>query len=513
MRRTRALPRASRCAAGLVALAAGLLARPAAAELEPKLLAGVQAALKAQDTARAERLLDQAYRSGRDPQILLHLGRVALAAGRPAGAADLFRRYLDTLDEGVDEPAQREISAHLGSLREPLGEVLVEAEGSGVLLVDGHLVGALPLPGPVLVGAGPHRFRVESGARRYESDALTVPPGRQAELRLSPGAHGTAVAVLTLSPVVLPRIVGAAARILTPAVARAASDAAQREHAVLYPRDKAAALLASRPDRCPDEPQCLSELAGEAQARALLNLRLREEGGRSVFSAELVDAPSGDVAATADALLPPDEAGRAAAIGGLVHKVLASGLLRPRGTLAIGSMPPGASITVDGQARGVTPLERAALAGRHKVRLVLPGHAPYEAEVEVAAGQAAAVQAALVPVSRDAPGQAAVSRVGAASTRPRWRLALGGTLLGAGAVLAGFGISALSVHGGCADSTPPLPEAECDYFYSTQAVGGALLGAGAVSLVGGAVLLALPPRRASRGATISTATAPLAVRF
>jgi hypothetical protein len=491
--------RNSRCLAGLVALAAALVARPAAAELDAKLLAGVQAALKAQDPARAERLLEQAYRSGRDPQILLHLGRVALAAGRQAGAADLFRRYLDTLAEGVDEPAQREINAHLGSLREPVGEVLVQAGGGGVLLVDGHLVGALPLPGPVLVGAGPHRFRVENGSRRYESDALTVPPGRQAELRLSPGAHGTAVAVLTLSPVVLPRLVGAAARILTPAVARAAADAAQREHAVLYPRDKAAALLAGRPDRCPDEPQCLSELAGEAQARALLTLRLREEGGRSVFVAELVDAPSGDVSATAEALLPPDEAGRAAAIGGLVHKVLASGLLRPRGALAIGSVPPGARITVDGQARGVTPLERASLVGRHKVQLALPGYAPYEVEVEVAAGQTAAVQATLVPPGSDTPR--VMPAAGTAPTRPRWRLALGGTLLGAGALLAGFGISALAVHGGCADTTPPLPEAECDYFYSTQAVGGALLGA---------VLLALPPRRAAR---ISSASPSLAVWF
>lgn len=483
----------TREAAALLALA--LWSGRAAADVDPRVLESAQAAL-AKDPARAQQILEQAYRSSRDPQLFLHLGRAALAAGRKAGAADLFRRYLDSLGERTDEAAQREVAAHLNSLGATLGEVLVTAEGGGLLLVDGHLVGALPLPGPVLVEAGPHRFRVEVGPKRYETDELTVPAGRQADLRLSPGARGTAVAVLTLSPVVLLRILGSAERLLTPAVQRAALEAAQREHAVLYPREKTAALFAPRPAACPDEPVCLSEAAAEAQARALLSLRVQQEGGRSVLAAEMVDVPSGDVSATESAPLPGDDPGRAAAVGALVKKVLASGLLRKRGTLAIGSLPSGATVIVDERVRGTTPLERAALAGRHAIRLELAGHAPYRTEVEVGAGQTASVQGQLVPSGT--PTGPLATGPSAPTGRPAWRLATGGVLLGAGALLAGFGISALSVNGGCADVVAPLPDAECDYFYGTRAVGGSLLGVGVAAAVGGAVLLALPgpkPRR------------------
>lgn len=461
----------------------------AVADVDPRVLENALAAMP-RDPARAQQLLEQAYRSSRDPQLFLHLGRAALAAGRKAGAADLFRRYLDSLGERADEPAQREIAAHQNSLGERLGEVLVTAEGGGLLLVDGHLVGALPLPGPVLVEAGPHRFRVEVGSKHYETDELTVPAGRQADLRLSPGARGTAVAVLTLSPVVLLRVIGAAERLFTAAVLRAAAEAAQREHAVLYPREKTAALFAQRPSRCPDEPVCLTEAAAEAQARALLSLRVLQEGGRSVLAAEMVDAPSGDVSAMESMPLPGDEPGRAATIGALVKKVLGSGLLRKRGTLAVGSLPSGASVIVDERVRGTTPLERAALAGRHVLRLELAGHAPYRTEVEVEAGQTASVQAQLAP-SGAATGSLATAP-SAPAGRPAWRLATGGVLLGTGVLLAGFGISAFSVNGGCADAVAPLPDAECDYFYSTRAVGGALLGVGAAAAIGGVVLLALP---------------------
>lgn len=483
----------ARGAAALFALT--LASGSAAADVDPRVLESALAVM-AKDPARAQHLLEQAYRSSRDPQLFLHLGRAALAAGRKAGAADLFRRYLDSLGERADEPAQREIAAHLNSLGEKLGEVLVTAEGGGLLLVDGQLVGALPLPGPVLVEAGPHRFRVEVGSKRYETDELTVPAGRQADLRMSPGARGTAVAVLTLSPVVLLRVVGTAERLLSPAVLRAAGEAAQREHAVLYPREKTAALFAQRAAGCPDEPVCLSEVAAEAQARALLSLRVQKEGSRSVLAAEMVDAPSGDVSATESTPLPADEPGRAAAVGALIKKALSSGLLRKRGTLAIGSLPSGATVIVDERVRGKTPLERAALAGRHAIRLELTGHAPYLTEVEVGPGQTASVQAQLVPAGA-ATGTLATTP-SAKAGRPVWRLATGGVLLGAGVLLAGFGISALSVNGGCADAVAPLPDAECDYFYGTRAVGGALLGVGAASMIGGAVLLALPgpkPRR------------------
>lgn len=75
--------------------------------------------------------------------------------------------------------------------------------------------------------------------------------------------------------------------------------------------------------------------------------------------------------------------------------------------------------------------------------------------------------------------------------RPRWRLALGGALLGAGAVVGGFGVSGLSVDKGCKQSTDP----GCTGEYQTGGIGGGLLGVG-IGLVGaGVVLMAIPGSR------------------
>jgi hypothetical protein len=57
----------------------------------------------------------------------------------------------------------------------------------------------------------------------------------------------------------------------------------------------------------------------------------------------------------------------------------------------------------------------------------------------------------------------------------------------------GFGISALSVNGGCV-SDPVAPIEKCSDRFTTRTVGGALLGVGIAVSAGGAVLLALPGR-------------------
>jgi tetratricopeptide (TPR) repeat protein len=90
---------------------------------------------------------------------------------------------------------------------------------------------------------------------------------------------------------------------------------------------------------------------------------------------------------------------------------------------------------------------------------------------------------------------------GAGPARPVWRLVTGGVALGGGLVIAGFGVSALSVNGACARTQPPLPERpECAEIYDTSTVGGALLGAGLPLAVAGALLIALPDLRQRRRA-------------
>lgn len=83
------------------------------------------------------------------------------------------------------------------------------------------------------------------------------------------------------------------------------------------------------------------------------------------------------------------------------------------------------------------------------------------------------------------------SREHSPAKRPRWRLIVGGAVIGAGLVLTGFGGSALAAQGKCVD-IPTAPAQICDEVFATKPVGGALLGTGAVVVIGGIVLMAWP---------------------
>jgi hypothetical protein len=111
----------------------------------------------------------------------LFLG-VVLGAAQPAAAAT------------ESEPAAE---AELGT------ELTVSGPPGAFLRVDDKPVGRLPLEAPLALPAGPHRFLLEHRGLRYESDVLPIPQGRVAELSLSPGNQGTAIAVLSLTPMVL----------------------------------------------------------------------------------------------------------------------------------------------------------------------------------------------------------------------------------------------------------------------------------------------------------------------
>jgi serine/threonine-protein kinase len=67
-----------------------------------------------------------------------------------------------------------------------------------------------------------------------------------------------------------------------------------------------------------------------------------------------------------------------------------SGVARPvetlssLGSLKIESKPGGAEVSIDGEHRGLTPLELTLPPGAHEVRLTLPDHGDWEAQVKVA---------------------------------------------------------------------------------------------------------------------------------
>lgn len=77
-----------------------------------------------------------------------------------------------------------------------------------------------------------------------------------------------------------------------------------------------------------------------------------------------------------------------------------------------------------------------------------------------------------------------------ASTRPLWRLALGGGLAAAGVGLVIGGAYAWSIDGQCATPDPP-----CERIYKTTAGGVSAVALGSAAIVGGVILLALPAKR------------------
>ncbi|MCQ8894624.1 MAG: PEGA domain-containing protein [Methanolinea sp.] len=71
-----------------------------------------------------------------------------------------------------------------------------------------------------------------------------------------------------------------------------------------------------------------------------------------------------------------------------------------QGALSVESVPPGASVTVDGQLRGVTPLVIHDLpAGSHSVSLSSAGFQEYVSSVDVVGGDTARVSVSLVPAT------------------------------------------------------------------------------------------------------------------
>ena len=95
-----------------------------------------------------------------------------------------------------------------------------------------------------------------------------------------------------------------------------------------------------------------------------------------------------------------------------------------------------------------------------------------------------------------------LAEFGQRQQRPRWPLITGVGMLGVGALLLGFGVSAFVPNGGCSDD-PIVPGRECRHLFATDAVGGALTGTGGALLLGGTVLLVVSRRSLLRSTAAS----------
>lgn len=467
-----------------------------------QLLTQATASREAGQLDLAQQQLEQAYRHYPLPEVLYQLGLVAQKQDQKTRAADLFQRYLDSAADQVDRAAESACRAFLASKRgAEVAAQVVGADGT-VLLVDDRLVGVLPLPGPVLLTVAPHRFSIEEQGQLFTTDALQLPSGPTAEVRLARGAKQSAIAVIRQNPQVAVLLSGNGlpAGVVT-SLSRSVEATLRKEQLSPLPGPVQQSALPESVVVCAADRGCQRKLADASKADAVLSVQVLSRGnGDYALQLAYVDGPSGDVAATQEASCQAcDPAKLQALLSQQVQKVVVAGISTARGSLQVTSTPSGAALLIDGEARGQTPYQRDALVGPRTLRIEQPGFAPYQKQLQVRNGQTVTVEARLKALASSAASVAAVSGGGPSAGRtvfgrPLWRVVTGSLAVGAGLALSGFGTSALLANGSCKDE-PVAPALECDQRYATLPIGSGLLGSGGALTVAGVVLLALPGSR------------------
>lgn len=463
-------------------------------------------ALAASDYATAYSEMTAAYRLAPSALALLALGQLAQREGRLLQAQDLMRRYLT--EAGVEAPP--DVAAVLAQPSPPFAEVKVLGPRGAMVSVDERLVGSLPLTRSLLLGEGRHAIALELQPRRRAlvgqriEGAVSVRPGRRMEVRFDERSD---VMFVSMRPAVLTLMqLGGLSAKADEELRRAVSEELRR--ARLDPvalEDKGA--LAAELARCQADPVCQARRAEKEQTEYAL--RLQVQGGDAWrFSAQLLDVAIREVAQESSGACAGCDADRALGeIVALLRRTVREGIERPRGDLEITSVPAGAQVRIDGRTMGQTPLARPGFAGSHQIELVLEGFLPARATLAIPTNEIAKQSFTL---ERDpslapepppggtpaaAPYLAVLPETGPAERTPRplWRLAAGGATLGVGALIGGFGVSALIADGDCTSPVVP-PARACGYRFDTRNTGGALLGVGLAVSAAGAILIALPGR-------------------
>lgn len=464
---------------------------------------GLQA-LVSKDFAGAYNALSESYRLSPEAETLYLLGQLAWQTGKTVAAQDLMRRFVADPASEKDAAARAEAERILEQPRPPSGEVMVLGERGSLLYVDDRVVGMLPISRPLLLGAGEHKVTLELNQRRLEGP-VKVLPGRTAELRFTLGSDAV-VARIVPALVWVPTWRGvppAAEKALVTSIEQAVSR--QRMSVV----SKAIALAqAPKLAECLDTLPCLDQLATTNEADYVLTSSVEASGdlvrGDWKIRLGLVEATTGDYAATVEQpcdKCTADQVG--AALDQALTKLMDKGAGRPRGQLEILSEPPGADVLTTDRKLGQTPYQRAAFAGRYEVSIKLKGYGVQREPVVVEEGKKATLRVQLrsedapplprvvaplpPPPPPPPPPVIAKPEPSVRGPRPVWRIATGATLLGVGAILAGFGVSGLAQAGACSSG----PEG-CAMRFDTSTIGGALVGVGAAAALGGAVLIAIP---------------------
>ena len=249
----------------------------AASKARELLLEG-STALVSGDLAAASVALTEAYRLAQLPAALYQLGALAAQQGRLLAAQDFMGRYLaDPAIETTPDSAEQAEARRVVAQPSPAHcSLLILGDSGTQVLIDGNLVGVIPLSQPLLVTPGEHKVGLEADSRRL-IESVPLKTGRLSELRFDFAAK--TVVLKTLPAVlIIDNFLGLDAD-QTARFTRSLQEAIRAEH--LSPLRRAQALEALH------NP----ELAGCSPLEASCQVRLGKKSETATCSQPMSSAP------------------------------------------------------------------------------------------------------------------------------------------------------------------------------------------------------------------------------
>lgn len=491
-------------------------------------------ALQAGDLATAASALSAAYRAQPSALALYQLGRLAQAEGRALDAYDLMRRFLADPELDVASPppagapapvtatgnptatpatapaaaptaalttapapiteseivaAVREAERVVASPAPPAGSLSIRGERGTLIFVDGRIVGALPLPVPLLVSPAEHKIALSRGTQRIE-DQVQILAGRSGELRTD--VTSGALVLSILPGVLLIEDWRDVTEALRPRLLQAAEKGLLNHRLSPLTRDFALGLAnAPQLATCLGESPCQIELARKVEAEAVLTIRVRQQATMQQLRVGLLDLEVGEEAGADEHTCnncTPEQL--TAALVDLVSRVYENSHGRARATLQVQSSPEGAELLIDGRAAGRTPYKHVLFSGKHQLTVRRDSYQTEVRDVTLREGEQRQVDVQLSQIEPPPPvlvRQTVLRR----TPRPLFRIILGAGLMAGGLVMSGFGVGAAAVNGTCTGSSINSG-GECRDLYATGGLAGGLIPTGLLLIAGGAVLVALP---------------------
>jgi tetratricopeptide (TPR) repeat protein len=160
--------------------------------------------------AEAADEFDAAYQASPAFAVLYNIGQVNVALGRSVEAVDAFEKYLRQGASAVAAERRREVETEIEKQLGRIGAVTVRTVPENAeVRVDGKLVGATPLVGPVRMTAGKHTVEAMLLGRAPRIREIDVPGRSRTELELRLEAVSGPAGPAAVSPVAVSSVTAA----------------------------------------------------------------------------------------------------------------------------------------------------------------------------------------------------------------------------------------------------------------------------------------------------------------